>query len=348
MKALHKSLVSSMSLMALLLLTGCNRSADKGREEGETGPSKKSAELSWAEGQAVLTLDTAAQKSLGLATTTLPADAQRSEMTAPAVILSVQELVSSRNGYVAAQVQLTKSRADADAARREYSRLKTLFGQNQNTSEKSLQAAEAVSKARDADLTAAEQQIALGEAAIRQEWGSVVTEWIVEDSTELEQVLNQRQMLVQITVPPAENVKLPKRVSLELPDSSRTEATLVSPVPRVDPRIQGKSYLYVGSSESGLAPGTNVLAHLAVGARLAGVIVPSSAVVWSEGKAWVYEQTAPNRFTQRSLATNLAVENGYFVAGGLQAGDRVVTQGAQALLSEEALLRGGGGVSDED
>jgi hypothetical protein len=197
-------------------------------------------------------------------------------------------------------------------------------------------------------VTAAEQQIALEEAAVRQEWGKVVTKWIAEDSTELQQVLNQRQMLVQITLPSAENPELPKKISLELPDSTRTETTLVSPVPRADPRIQGKSYLYVASGESGLAPGTNLLAHLAVGARMAGVIVPASAVVWSVGKAWVYQQTAQDRFIRRPVATNLPVENGYFIARGLHAGDKVVTQGAQALLSEEALLRGGGGASDVD
>ena len=348
----HRSLTLCISLLLLLVVSGCNRSANKtsGEEEEEeqARPGKKPVELSWAEGQAVLTLETAAQKRLGLATEALPASARRSEITAPAAILSVQDLVSSRNGYIAAQVQLAKSRADADVARREYSRLKALFGQNQNTSEKSLQAAEAVSKARDADLTAAEQGIALEEAAVRQDWGEVVTKWIVEDSIDLQRVLNQRRTLVQITLPFAQKAELPKTISLELPDSARTEAALVSPVPRVDPRIQGKSYLYMGPSESGLAPGTNLLAHFAIGARMSGVIVPSAAVVWSEGKAWVYQQIAQNRFMQRPLATNLPVEDGYFVTSGLQAGDKVVTQGAQALLSTQSLTQGGGTVPDED
>ena len=348
MKVLHKSFIGSMSLSVLLLLAGCNRSPDDDREKEEVASSKNPVELSWAGGQAILTLEAGAQKRLGLASSTLPASAKRSEISAPAVIVSVRDLVSSRNGYVAAQLQLAKSRADADVARREYSRLKTLFGQNQNTSEKSLQAAEAVSKARDADLTAAEQQIALEEAVVRQEWGKVVTKWILEDSTELQQVLDQRQTLVQITLPSAENVELPKTISLELPDRMRSEATLVSPVPRADPRIQGESYLYVAVRELGFSPGTNLLAHLAVGSRMSGVVVPSSAVVWSEGKAWVYQQTAEDRFIQRPIATNFPVENGYFVTSGLKAGDKVVTEGAQALLSAQALTQSGGTVPDED
>jgi hypothetical protein len=93
----------------------------------------------------------------------------------------------------------------------------------------------------------------------------------------------------------------------------------------------------------------NLLAHLYVGNQMQGVIVPTSAVVWSEGKAWVYRQTASDRFTRRSVPTDIAVERGLFVAQGVSPGDRVVTQGAQALLSEELLLHGqGGGAIDED
>jgi hypothetical protein len=350
MKILHNLLIAYVCFSVLIVSGGCNRSAnkDRGNEKEEAQPSKNPVELSWSDGQAVLTLEGGAQKRLGLATTALAASAKRSELTAPALILSVQDLVSSRNGYVAAQVQLAKSRADADVARKEYSRLRTLFGQNQNTSEKSVQAAEAVSKARDADLTAAEQGVALDEATVRQAWGEVITKWIVEDSTQLHQVFNQRRMLVLVTLISAEKVELPRTISLELPARARAEATFVSPVPRVDPRIQGKSYLYVGPSEPGLAPGTNLVAHLAVGTRMAGVVVPSAAIVWSEGKAWVYQQTGQDQFMQRPIATNLPVENGYFVANGLQGGDKVVTQGAQALLSAQALAQSGASVADED
>jgi multidrug efflux pump subunit AcrA (membrane-fusion protein) len=86
----------------------------------------------------------------------------------------------------------------------------------------------------------------------------------------------------------------------------------------------------------------SLVAHLSVGDPMRGVIVPTSAVVWSQGKAWVYLQTAPDRFTRRPVATDIAVEAGFFVGSVLRAGDKVVTEGAQALLSEEVLKRGAG------
>ncbi len=107
--------------------------------------------------------------------------------------------------------------------------------------------------------------------------------------------------------------------------------------------------MYRTLAQPGLTPGVNLLAHLSVGNQMQGVIVPSSAVVWSEGRTWVYEQTASDRFTRRVVATDTPIEAGFFVAQGFSPGDRVVTQGAQALLSEELLLHSqAGGASDED
>jgi hypothetical protein len=80
-----------------------------------------------------------------------------------------------------------------------------------------------------------------------------------------------------------------------------------------------------------------------------GLIVPTSAVVWSEGRAWVYKQTAPDHFTRCSVSTDVPAERGFFAAQGFSSGDKVVTQGAQALLSEEMLVHSqGAGEADEN
>ena len=93
----------------------------------------------------------------------------------------------------------------------------------------------------------------------------------------------------------------------------------------------------------------NLLAPLSVGRQVRGLIVPTSAVVWSEGKAWAYQQTASDRFARHIVPTEVPVERGFFVVQGFSPGDRLVIQGAQALLSEELLLHGqAGGAIDED
>ncbi len=66
-----------------------------------------------------------------------------------------------------------------------------------------------------------------------------------------------------------------------------------------------------------------------------GVVVPESAVVWLDGRAWAYLQKGRERFIRQEVATNHPVGKGWFVTKNFQAGDYVVVQGAQLLLSEE-------------
>jgi hypothetical protein len=72
-------------------------------------------------------------------------------------------------------------------------------------------------------------------------------------------------------------------------------------------------------------------------------VIPASAVIWSEGRAWVYLQVSPDRFRRSPISTDLPVEDGFFAGEGFSSGDKIVTVGAQALLSEEMLLHSQGG-----
>lgn len=63
-------------------------------------------------------------------------------------------------------------------------------------------------------------------------------------------------------------------------------------------------------------------------------IVPESAVVWQDGRAWVYMQQDEEHFLRRAVALEVGREDGWSVHG-LRADARVVVTGAQQLLSEE-------------
>jgi hypothetical protein len=339
--------VVAVALLTLILAGGCqNRAAQK--EEAPAAQSKPAAAAITVEnGQTFITLDAATQKRLGFTVATLTSSSTRAQATFPAVVVSVQELATFRNGYVAAQAQLQKARIEAGVAGKEYARLKALAAPEQNVSEKSLQAAEAALQSNEADVHAAEQQLNLQAAVLRQEWGGVVTGWATQNSAPLQQIFDRGQVLVAMTMPAGTTFAPPSSVSLELPGGGRTEAKFVSDYPKVDPRIQGRSVLYVTTSKSELPPGLNLVAHLPVGGLLNGVVIPASAVVWSEDKAWVYAQVSPERFSRSPVPTDVPVEGGFFAAEGLAAGDKIVTVGAQALLSEEMLLHSQGGGDEE-
>jgi hypothetical protein len=335
--------------LALMFGGGCKTCFDKDDEDRQAQAKKGPAQISTENGQTILTLDSPTQNRLGLEVALPTATVTRSQAMCPAVVLSVQGLADSRNSYIVVQAQVQKALVVSDVARKEYTRLKTLFEENQNISEKSLQSAEGTLAANEADVRAGQQQLTLQESVVGQEWGGVAAKWVVEGSPELQHILDQSEVLLQMTVPSSATYGAPNTVSLESSGGIKTEANLVSTFPKVDPRIQGRSFLYVAHARAGLSPGMNLLAHLSVGGAMKGLIVPTAAVVWSEGKAWVYQQTAADRFTRRAVPTDIPVEKGFFVAQGFAPGDKLVTQGAQALLSEELLLHGqGGGDSDVD
>jgi multidrug efflux system membrane fusion protein len=336
-------------LLTLTFLGACQNGSDKDDADRQAQGKKGPAQISLENGQTVLTLDTPTQNRLGLEVAILTATVTRTRVTSPAVVLPVQDLAAFRNSYIATQTQLQKLHVELDVTRMEYTRLKALFEQDHNISEKSLQSAEGALKANEADELAGEQQRNLQESMVRQEWGGVVSKWVLDDSPEFHRILDQRDVFVQVTMQTDASFGAPKTISLEILGPTRIGASLVSSFPRVDPRIQGRSFLYTAPAHLGLTPGVNLLAHLSIGSQMRGLIVPTSAVIWSEGKAWVYQQTASDRFTRRVVPTEVPVERGFFAAQGFAPGDKVVTRGAQALLSEEMLLRGqSGGETDEN
>jgi hypothetical protein len=105
----------------------------------------------------------------------------------------------------------------------------------------------------------------------------------------------------------------------------------------VDVQAQGQSFLFlVKAASTPLAPGAFVTALLQVpGEPVTGVIVPRAALLRHEGEVFVYLQTGEQTFERKAIELERPVENGWFVHEGLNPNDKLVTVGAQQLLSEE-------------
>ena len=160
--------------------------------------------------------------------------------------------------------------------------------------------------------------------------------WIASSSPTLNAVLEQHEFLAQVVFPPGEVANAPATLSLSAPGNQMIRARLVSPLPQVNAQIQGISFLYLVPDRPGMAVGMNLAVLVPVGKPLKGVVVPESAIVWWQGKAWAYEETSANTFTRREVPTNNPVNSGYFVPGAeFTPTTKLVNAGAQALLSEE-------------
>jgi hypothetical protein len=156
-----------------------------------------------------------------------------------------------------------------------------------------------------------------------------------QGSPQFDALLAQRMFLLQVTVASNGNSAAPKQAMVKYADGSHNSASLISTLPQLDPRLQAPSLLYVVAAHPGLIPGINLPVFLPSGPTLDGVIVPYSAIVWWQGKAWCYVEESASKFARKEVATSNPVSNGWFVTEGINPDAHVVTSGAQTLLSEE-------------
>jgi hypothetical protein len=66
-----------------------------------------------------------------------------------------------------------------------------------------------------------------------------------------------------------------------------------------------------------------------------GVLIPSSAVVASDGRYWFYLERQPGEFARTPMDISRPMADGYFVQGGVNRGDLIVTSAAGLLLARE-------------
>ena len=286
------------------------------------------------DGGTAVVFDAATQKRADIAVAVAQKTAQRAEIEALATVLSSQELVDVRNAHVAANTQLDKAKASMEASRREYERVRTLHAEDRNLSDRALETAQAAFRGDDAIARGAAQAVDTVQRSAQQKWGAVLASAAVANTPLFRRLSEQRDVLLRVAAPSGAGVsKPPASVRLDTGDGVRRTGRLIAASPQADPRIQGPTYFYAAPAE-GLLPGSNVTAYLPSGAQRTGETVPAEAVVWWQGKAWVYVQSAPDRFARRELPEMAPVSEGWFVPGDFQ-GARLVVRGAQTLLSEE-------------
>lgn len=329
-------IIAATGIAALLVWAFLEGRKELAMEQERERPVKAPLRVTTEEGESVITLDKATQKKSGIAADLLKAVTHQDELRAYGTVMDLQPLVDLRNSFATAKAQVEKARASLEASRKEYERVKALQD-NRNISVKVFQVAEASWRSDEASMRAAETALEVIEGTVRQRWGAVLARWLFDGSKEFERLMQRQDVLLQITLPPASGLSSALRnARVQTAQGKLTSASFVSPSPTTDPRIQGMSFFYLAQAQStDLLPGMNVLAYVPNGGRSEGVIVPAAAVVWWQGKAWVYVQKDSDRFVRHEISTETPVPEGWFIRKGLSPSDRVVVSGAQLLLSEE-------------
>jgi hypothetical protein len=319
-------------LTAAALVVGCNQGKEKEAGEATSGkaPEAESRVKHGTNGEVIVTVETKQQPVIGLQVTALEAAQLSPEIKAYGRVMDPAPLASM-------VVELTSAQAAGQVSEAELKRLKTLAEQN-NTSERALQSAQAAAIHDQAQIEALRLRILAS-------WGEAISQRT--DLKDFVQSLGSlKSVLVQLDVPAGDTLPsgpTAARVFSLGNETNPIPAELIGPAPTVDSQMQGRGFLFrISPNSMRLVPGTAVTGLLNFpGEPRSGVLLPRNAIVRFGGATWVYLQTGEESFQRTEVALDSPLQNGWFVGQGLKAKDKVVTVGAQELLSEE--LKGQGG-----
>ena len=259
------------------------------------------------------------QRRIGLSTGRLTLTNFNREMKGYGRVLDPGPLAALANDLASAQIAATGSR-------QEFDRLKVL---GENASVKALQIAEGTLRRDEFAVRGVENKLKSG-------WGNALA--AQENLSEfLKPFVAGQKILVRLFLPASETLPSnPASATLtSLAGAKPLQAVFLEALPQLDEQTQGQGFLFVADGRSDFRPGAAVTGTMPVtGEARTGVVVPHSAVVRHEAKAWVYLKTNEDHFVRREVSLEIPAASGWFVPD-LGTNNEVVLRGAQILLSEE-------------
>lgn len=308
------------------------------------GPSAGAADMQRVQmvnGESVLTLAPEIERASGIETAPLAAPTTGAEHTAFASVIDLQPFFDLAQRLAVARAERDILLTQAQTSQAQYERVQTLYQDENNMSAKSAQEASALALSDQARIRANAIARDVLQASLRQQFGAALAQAAAQPGAALFQQLSSAKVAVARVTTTAKGAPFAQRVMVDAPDGEQVAARQLSPSPQADPALQGMSYLYL--LERAIPAGTRTLAHMATSAKnraFTGVVIPDRAIVWYGGQRWSYLRTAPDRYTRRLVSSAAESPDGVIAIQGFHAGEKIVTHGAQLLLSEEQRPQG--------
>lgn len=305
--------------------------------DGDGGSSQAlaAAQAAPAKSDTGVVVDARAQQASGIEVARLAKFTGAVQQVAYATVVDLKPLFDLHNSYATAQANRDAAKVQAETSATQYRRQLSLYKDSHAASQKAMQDAQVAMKNDEAKLRATD--VALGDLAAnaREQFGDALASAVTEKSSGLFARLAWRKASVLlVSFPPERTSPAPADITVDGPQHQAIIASNISVAPQADPSVQGDSYLYLASES--LPLGTRTIARASSGGEQGqGLFVPDGAVVWYGGQQWVYAKSGADRFVRRPVGPAVSVSNGLIVNKGFRAGDLVVVQGAQLLLSQE-------------
>lgn len=268
-----------------------------------------------------LALDAEVMRRLGVRVEILHAGTSQSFATGFARGLDAGPLAAIEADAESNEAALSASQAEA-------ARLGALYSQDQSASRRALDAARAQARGDAARARLARQRIGLevGSGLLRLGPGGIRR--LVAD------IAQGRAALVRIDIP---GVLLRAGATVEVgEETTRMQLVVLGPAASTDGKLQTNGVLAVvrGPLASHFMAGRILSAQVASKGAARGVIVPRDAILRTQGQLLVYRLDAKG-FEAVTLADPQPVADGWFVAAGLQPGERIAISGAASLNALE-------------
>jgi hypothetical protein len=297
------------------------------------------------DGATVVNLSEAAQQQSEIKTSSLGTVDHQSTLNALGNVINIDALIELRTRYINAKANANIARAALNSSQQEFKRMQQLNQDNKNISDQALLNIQSSYKSDQAKLDAAELEAKNLRDTMRQTWGdALANNATTENSSEFTKLLSHEHVLIMVTYPlEAETPKANKTILVYPTGSTLTpiKAEFFSAAPLANQLMQGVTYYYTAPADK-LRAGMRLTVQIknknnenAV-AKNTGFLIPSAAVVWYGGKAWIYKKKDTENFVRIPISTESPTPNGWFnKPGTISVNDNVVTSGAQLLLSEE-------------
>ncbi len=300
-----------------------------GETEGETHADHGIRIEHGPHGETLLQLNPETSQRIGLAVQAIARVKAGRETTALGKVVDPAPLTVATTDWEAATAAL-------EASNRDYQRLKALHERGQGVSARAVEAADALGRRDEMQWESARLRLMTG-------WGPAVATNQALHSM-VDRLARQEGGLALLHLPLGEAEPaspLQARLSPLDSESRSLAATFLGTAVTVDAQIQGRSYLFLLTTNPP-PPGTPLKAWITIsGEPSDAAAVPESAIIRQEGKPSVYLQNAKGNFRRISVRLEHPTDNGWLVRESFEEGDQLVVRGAQELLSEE--LKGQGG-----
>ena len=255
-------------------------------------------------------------------------------------VVNLKNLIDFKTNYLNINFEINKLNTQLKEENEHFKKLKFLNGDNKNI-------ADSVVHEKEIEINNLRNNLNIQKSnkdnllqTISQEWGSLFKELLTNPKRSLlKNIFNSESRLLKITIA---NNKRQKVIPSELMVSSlnqpknKYKANFITESPIGNSDIQGRAYFYLTSSNI-LMMGSKINAYIETvkDSHVKKFHIPKSAIVWDDGKPWIYAKASDNSFLRYPLFKMEEVDNGWIVQFENIPPKTIVIKGAQLLLSEE-------------